>query len=210
MEYCFVSRQPILDIPGQVDVFQPYLLGPGDDALQEAVGPCYILHLAASPYAALWGPKVLQHLTGTIGLRSLGQVGDHQVLFNPRSKVVTVLLPSGATFDLPRQVVLSKAKRQDGWAWIECTIEYNLHDLAPAVASEIQQALVAEGAYALSRLAEHLGVSDCFRQPAVLAHARLVFDKSLKRYWDAHSSSSNCTYVLLVPEGVLDLALAAV
>lgn len=209
MEYCFVSRQPILDIPGQVDEFQPYLLGPDDTALQEAVGPCYILHLAASPYAALWGPKVLQHLTRTIGLVSLGKVEDHQVLLNPRSKVITVLLPSGATFDLPRRDQLLKAKRKDGWAWIERTIEYNLHDLEPAVASEIQQALVAEGSYALSRLAAHMGVSDSFRQPEVLAHARLVFDKSLKMYWDARSSSSNCTYALLVPEGVLDLALQA-
>lgn len=207
METCFVSHQPILDIPGQVDVFQPYLLGAEDQALEMAVGACYILHLAASPYAALWGPKVLRHLTGTIGLVSLGSIGDHLLLQNPRTKTITVLLPSGASFDLPRRDVLLKAQRRDGWAWIACTIEYNLHDLQPAIASEIQQALVADGSYPLSRLADHLGVSDCFRQPEVLAHARLVFDKSLKMYWNATSSSSNCTYALIVPEGVLDVAL---
>lgn len=210
MEYCFVSQKPILDIPGQVDHLQPYLLRPDDSVLLEAnaVGSCYIQALAASPWAALWGARVKAHFLNTIGLVSLGEVDDLLVLQNPRSKTITVMLSNGASFDLPRLDGLLKAKRQEGKAWIELTIEYNLHDLAQPVADEIQEALRTQGDYPLARLAEHWGITDCFRQPEVLAHSKLVYNKKLKGYWDKSSTSSDCSYLLMVPEAVLDLALA--
>jgi hypothetical protein len=207
MERCFISQKPILDIPGQVDSLQPYLLGPDEIGLipADAAGTCYIQELAASPYAEAWGAAVRRHFLRNIGLQVLGEVEGHLVLQNPRTKVVTIMLTCGASFDLPGQDALAKAVRKDGWAWIKRTIEYNLHDLEKSVAAEIQQALTSEGTYPLSRLAEHMGVSDCFRQPEVLAQSELVFNKQLKRYWDASSTSSDCTYVVVVPEAVLGL-----
>ena len=207
MQGCFVSRKPILYIPGQVDSLEPYVLGPDEFAHipDEAVGTCYIHHLAVSPYAELWGTAVRRHFLQTIGLHILGEVAGHLVLQNPRTKVFTILLSCGASFDLPRQDALAKAVRKDGWAWITHIKEYNLHDLEKPIAAEIQAALRGQGTYPLSRLAVHLGVTDCFRQPEVLAQSELVFNKQLKRYWDACSSSSHCRYAILVPEAVLDL-----
>jgi hypothetical protein len=202
MENCFITQKPVLELAGETDVLKAYLLTPSDETVlaAQAYGSCYVKALAASPWADFWGERVRLQFTHTLGLQVLAELEDVTVLRHPRTQIITLLFPSGASMELPANADLRQAPLVGAYRQLAIREEMNLHNLPPSLAAEIQAALQQDGFYPFSALADHLGIGDCFVHPEVLAEGRLLFNRKLKGYWDASSSSSDCSYPLFIPE----------
>lgn len=170
---------------------------------ENAFGVCYAKLLQQSSRAEFWGQRIPEHFARTLGLQLLAELASGNLYLNPRTKLATWVMPGGVSLDLPLKKDMNRGTRENELRYVKTIQETNLHDLPAPLASEIQAELSAKRGYTLHTLAEQLDVLDCFRHPEALQISRLLFDRSLKVYWNAAAISCILEYHVPIPEEIV-------
>ncbi|MBX2798631.1 MAG: hypothetical protein KTR31_13200 [Myxococcales bacterium] len=200
----FLSGDPVLSLRGQWMQLQPYLLQPGDAALeQNQFGACYATELVASPWGPFYAERLRKHAADR-GLQPLGRHGAFEVFQYRNVRQIEGIRDDGYELTLSMQVPVEV----DGTARLPVDHELNLvlddRSDGAEILAPVQEALRSEGSAPLWPLLQALGITHHLWQ-APLAGGQLHRDDELVMYWSAHAISVRATYDVLVPPELVHL-----
>lgn len=200
----FLSGDPVIAFHGQWMELPPYLLEPGDAALdQGCFGPCYTTELIASPWGPFYAERLRTHALSR-GLEPLGHRGSWAVFHSPNTGQIEAIGDDGFELALPRR----PAKEVAGVTRIAIEEEFNLvlddHPLGAEIMGPVQQALRDQGSYPVWPLLVQLGISHHLREPA-LGNASLLRDDESVMYWTPKAISAVAAYDVVVPDELVSL-----
>ena len=194
----FLSGDPFVSLQGQWMHLAPYILQPGDAALdQEQFGTCYARELIASPWGAFYAKRLREHALQR-GLQPLGRRGDWEVFRYPNVRQIEGIRDDGYELNL-------RMRATDGAPSSEYTInqEFNLvlddYPGGEEIIAVLQEALRAEGVYPLWELIDLMGVAQHMWE-APLAKGELRFDEEGATYWTPTGISARVVHGVWVPE----------
>jgi len=206
---CFICKRSVLELEGQFDTFDTYLLNESDDAYQQgAFGWCHAPCLSTFHWRAFWAERRIEHLTQVREFVKIGETGTLTTVRHPRTGEVTVLRTDGITFHVEPSAFDRKKACSEG-VLLPVLEEMNLELDDPKLAREIRDSLVQSKCFPLPKLVEALDLTDCLLYPEAILDGRLHFDKTLKREWMGNGVSVKVAYNQFLPQAVVDLVTSA-
>lgn len=203
LESCFICKHPVLELTGQFEKLDTYLLSEDDIAYQEgAFGWCHASCLSKSTWGSFWAERRICNLTSIRGYSKLCNDGPLTVVYHPRTKEKIVLRSDGVSFTIDSSISVNKKDCSMG-ILLPVSEEINLELDESELVIRIRETLVKNKSFPLQRLIEELGLTNYLLYPEAITDGNLVFSKSLKREWIGNWVSANVTYNRFIPKEVL-------
>jgi hypothetical protein len=202
---CAFCSRLVLELEGQFEVLQGYLLEPGSPP-DIPDGACHLACLLKSTWGPFWGERRARHLEQIVRRELVAQRDGRRVYRDPRNRNWVAVAATGEMMVWPFGSE-RKARRVSTGRLISVEQEYNL-ELPPEMrelVAEVQAELTRTKSYPLWRLIEQLGLADVMVHPEALADGKLVYDRSLRGDWSATWLAVRMRYAHLVPEEVIAL-----
>jgi hypothetical protein len=207
LESCFICNLPVLELNGQFEKLDTYLLNEDDAAYQQnAFGWCHTSCLSKSNWGQFWTERRVWHLTKVKGFSQVYSGTCLSVMQNPRTDERIALRSDGVSFNI-KPSLLGHRKDYSGGILLPVFEEINLELDEPTLIHDIRDALVRVKYFPLQQLIEALKLNDYLLYPQAVIDGSLRFDKALKREWVDNWVSANVSYSQFIPQEILDLAL---
>ena len=208
LENCFICKHPVLELVGQFEKLDTYLLEEDDLAYQQgAFGWCHISCLSKSRWGAFWAQRRIWHLTSIMGFSKLHNDVALTLLCNPSMDERLVLRADGVSFTIKLSMLEYKKNCPDGIV-LPIFEEINLELDEPELIRNICDTLVRTKYFPLQKLIQALELNDYLLYPQALVDGLLHFNKALKREWVGNWVSADVSYSQFIPKEVLELALS--
>ena len=203
LETCFLCKRPVLELEGQFEKLDTYLLDETDTAYaQGAFGWCHARCLSASTWGKFWAERRIQHLTGVLGYSMISEDNAQTALRHPHTGDMITVRADGVTFAISTSALTQKRDTRGG-VLLAVSEEMNLEFDDPDLAQEIRDRLVRLGQYPLPKVVAALDLSDCLLCPEAISGGALHFDKHLQGDWIDDWVSAIAEYDRFLPEAVL-------
>ncbi len=208
LENCFICQHPVLEISGQFEHLDTYLLNEDDTAYQQgAFGWCHASCLSKSQWGAFWAERRIWHLSSIKGFAKFDSNISVTVLCHPRTYEKIVLRDDGVSFSM-KQSIMEHRKPCSGGVLLPIFEEINLELDEPARVKEIRDNLEQTGYFPLHKLIKVLELNDYFLYPEAVVDGMLHFNKALKQEWVGAWISADVSYHQFIPQDVLAAALS--
>ncbi|MEO1373922.1 MAG: hypothetical protein AAFW70_06310 [Cyanobacteria bacterium J06635_10] len=206
LENCFICKRPILELEGQFDKLDTFLLEETDAAYQEAAfGWCHTRCLSTSKWGEFWSERRIWHMTEVMGFKKIDNIDNLTAIRNPNTGTVTVIQNNGVTFHLKSSYTLDYKKKSPGGILLPISEEMNLELDNSTLVQEIKDTLVKTKSFPLIELVKSLELEDYLLYPEAIADGAIQFDKALKREWIGNWISALAVYDQFVPQAVIDI-----
>lgn len=205
LERCFVCKLPVLELEGQFEKLDSYLLDGTSDELyeNEAFGWCHSKCLSTSTWGWSWSKRLINYATNVLGYKSV--VEDDNMLtglINLHTQDMMVLRKDGVNFFVSPSE-LAKKRSHPGGFLLPVTEEMNLEFDDIELAKEIRDTLVKEKSYPLVNIVRSLRLSDRLLFPEAIQDGKLRFDTSLQREWRGAWVSAIADYQKFFPHELM-------
>jgi hypothetical protein len=195
LETCALCGREVLELSGQFQRNDSYLLSPGDPD-DVPIGEVHVRCLVASPWGAWWAARKRANRA----TRALPLIGTASGIVAHRTvdgREILVLQDDGVDLHL-RSRELSRAHAIDGGTLVPVRGEFNLHldghdEIARAIAVR-----VAAGGCPLPWIVDELGLRDTLFEPRAIYGGTFVEFPGLPIHVDS-SVSGALNYAVFVP-----------
>ncbi|MBB5874585.1 hypothetical protein F4553_008019 [Allocatelliglobosispora scoriae] len=173
---CVACGRPVLDLPGQTVMLEPYAAVAGVPPVSTA-GAWHLSCLASDPAAEQWGHAHVHSVVQVRRFDLIARVPEWAVVENPRTGDRLALGRLGAIVALRGRGITTAP------AGLRVTVsEYWLEWDQPVIA-RIQAELRSSGAAAVLDVADLLGIRDRLTSPHTLADSAFRADSELIEEW---------------------------
>jgi hypothetical protein len=193
---CVSCGLPVLDLPGQTVMLQPYLSADGVPPVDTA-GQWHLSCLAVQPVAEQWGEAHLQSFVQVRRFDPIARVAGWTVVDNPRTGDRLALGDLGAILEL----------RGRGLNPVPAGLQVTQHEYwlewdQPVIA-RIQEQLRLSGTVGVLDVAGLLGVGDRLIEAATLPDSVFRADPELTEEWTPTAVGARLDAVLALPPELL-------
>lgn len=207
LQKCFICKRSVLELIGQFEVLDTYLLEKDDAALQQgAFGWCHVSCLSKSQWGAFWTERRILNMTSVRRFSKLHSDVSLTALRNPRTDERMMLRADGVSFYI-KPSVLEHKKDCPGGILLPIIEEWNLELDEPELIREIRDALTKTKCFPLQKLVNALGLNDYLLYPEAIVDGELRFNEELEQEWMGNWVSADMSYNQFIPQAVLELAL---
>lgn len=207
LENCFICQHPVLELSGQFEKLDSYLLNEDDTAYQQgAFGWCHTSCLSKSQWGEFWTERRIWHFTKIKGFSKLDRGISLTVLCNPRLHEKLVLRADGVSFAI-KQSMLEHKKNCSSGILLPIFEEMNLELDEPELVHNIRDTLEKTKYFPLHKLIKALELNDYLLYPEAVIDGKLHFNKALKREWVGSWVSADVSYHQFIPQDILEAAL---
>ncbi|GIH05398.1 hypothetical protein Rhe02_34650 [Rhizocola hellebori] len=189
---CLACGLPVLDLPGQTVMLQPYMSVAGVPPVDTA-GAWHLSCLAMEPVAMQWG---LAHVNSFVEVRRfdpVARIPGWTVVDNPRTGDRLALGELGAVL-----TVRGLGIHSDAVGLRVTELEYWLEWDKPVIA-RIQTELLGSGTVGVLEVAELLGIRDRLVEPAALADSVFRLNSELTEEWIPTAVGATLDAVVALP-----------
>lgn len=189
---CFICNRPVLELQGQFEKFDSYLLNEDDNALeQDAYGWCHSSCLSTSEWGAYWHKKYLAFQEG-LALKNIQEFNNTYILLKRRNEFL-LLNKNGLSYSFKTSDFKTRKITKNG-ILIPVSHELNLEFKDRLDVMKIRDTLLEQKTFPLINVVEMFGLKDRLIFPQAIEEGQLHFDEELKEEWRANWVSCQVKY----------------